>query len=373
MVSEDMINRCKYKMIELIGKGGYGMVYSAVNKETKEKVAIKKISNPSNNKSRLMSALREIRLLRHLDHDNIIPLKDVMIQTTTVVDDMDIQSSFMDVHLVYQLMNTDLASVIRSSSIQLTDDRCKSLLVQLLQGVEYLHSLNILHRDIKPGNVLVDSNFNLKICDFGMSRVVANEEFMKVCVEPVGSRGYKAPELLFGCTKYGTAVDVWSVGVVFAELLSRKQLFPRAKNFIDDIKNMMHLFGNPGESDIEFIEDERIMDVVRSHDFGFGFHFPYLFPIANPLAVDLLRKMLTFNPSKRITVAEALEHPYIRHLSERNCIIYSSPSPVEHPEDLDVGNYDDEGVEKIKDLIWKEMLHYHPEGAAAAADALCTD
>ncbi|XP_033136732.1 AAA-ATPase At2g18193 isoform X2 [Brassica rapa] len=205
----------KYVPIKPIGRGAYGVVCSSINRETNEKVAIKKIHNVFENRVDALRTLRELKLLRHVRHDNVIALKDVMLPTN--------KSSFKDVYLVYELMDTDLHQIIKSSQ-SLSDDHCKYFLFQLLRGLKYLHSANILHRDLKPGNLLVNANCDLKICDFGLARTSqGNEQFM---TEYVVTRWYRAPELLLCCDNYGTSIDVWSVGCIFAEILGRKPIFP---------------------------------------------------------------------------------------------------------------------------------------------------
>ncbi|XP_022876022.1 mitogen-activated protein kinase homolog NTF3-like [Olea europaea var. sylvestris] len=152
----------KYVPIKPIGRGAYGIVCSSVNRETSEKVAIKKIYNAFENRIDALRTLRELKLLRHLRHENIIALKDVMLPNH--------KRSFKDVYLVYELMDTDLHQIIKSSQT-LSNDHCQYFLFQLLRGLKYLHSANILHRDLKPGNLLINANCELKICDFGLARL----------------------------------------------------------------------------------------------------------------------------------------------------------------------------------------------------------
>ncbi|XP_033136733.1 AAA-ATPase At2g18193 isoform X3 [Brassica rapa] len=250
----------KYVPIKPIGRGAYGVVCSSINRETNEKVAIKKIHNVFENRVDALRTLRELKLLRHVRHDNVIALKDVMLPTN--------KSSFKDVYLVYELMDTDLHQIIKSSQ-SLSDDHCKYFLFQLLRGLKYLHSANILHRDLKPGNLLVNANCDLKICDFGLARTSqGNEQFM---TEYVVTRWYRAPELLLCCDNYGTSIDVWSVGCIFAEILGRKPIFPGT-----ECLNQLKL----------------IINVVGSHP--------------NPPSLEMFPSSNSFSPSSMFSVCASL-------------------------------------------------------------------
>ncbi|GJW68822.1 mitogen-activated protein kinase homolog NTF3 [Tanacetum coccineum] len=167
-----------------------------------------------------------------------------------------------------------------------------------------------------------------------------------VPVKPIG----RAPELLLCCENYGTSIDVWSVGCIFAELLCRKPLFP----CLNQLKLIINILGSQTENDIEFIDNQKARKYIASLPFSQGTPFSELYPEAQPLAIDLLQKMLVFDPSKRISVDDALHHPYMSTL-------YSSDMdpPVDVPVDLDIDEELKEDV--IREMIWKEMLYYHPE------------
>ncbi|XP_065881894.1 mitogen-activated protein kinase homolog NTF3 [Euphorbia lathyris] len=336
----------KYVPIKPIGRGAYGIVCSSVNRETNEKVAIKKIHNVFDNRVDALRTLRELKLLRHLRHENVIQLKDVM---------MPIHSrSFKDVYLVYELMDTDLHQIIKSSQT-LSNDHCQYFLLQLLRGLKYLHSANILHRDLKPGNLLINANCDLKICDFGLARTSNGKgQFM---TEYVVTRWYRGPELLLCCDNYGTSIDVWSVGCIFAELLGRKPIFPGTE-CLNQLKLIINILGKQKEEDLEFIDNNKAKKYIRTLPYSPGIPFSRLYPNAHPLAIDLLSKMLIFDPSKRITVDEALQHPYMSSLYDPN----NNP-PAQVPIDLDID--EDLGEAMIREMMWTEILHYHPEAVTA--------
>lgn len=332
----------KYVPIKPIGRGAYGVVCSSINKETNEKVAIKKIHNAFENRVDALRTLRELKLLRHLRHDNVIALKDVMLPAHP--------KNFKDVYLVYELMDTDLHQIIKSSQA-LTNDHCQYFLFQLLRGLKYLHSANILHRDLKPGNLLINANCDLKICDFGLARTSSGKgQFM---TEYVVTRWYRAPELLLCCDKYGTSIDVWSVGCIFAELLGRKPLFPGTE-CLNQLKLIVNILGSQKDFDLEFIDNPKAKRFIKSLPYSPSTSLSRLYPTAHPLAIDLLQKMLVFDPTKRISVTEALQHPYMSALYDPR----ANP-PAQFPIDLEIDEDLDEDM--IRETMWQEIMHYHPE------------
>nr|XP_043607294.1 mitogen-activated protein kinase 7-like isoform X2 [Erigeron canadensis] len=335
----------KYIPIKPIGRGAYGVVCSSFNRETNEKVAIKKINNVFGNPTDAVRTLRELKLLRHIKHENVIGLKDVMFPIY--------RNSFKDVYLVYELMDTDLHHIIKSPQ-PLSNDHCKFFLFQLLRGLKYLHSANVLHRDLKPGNLLVNANCELKICDFGLARTSqGSEQFM---TEYVVTRWYRAPELLLCCDNYGTSIDVWSVGCIFAEILGRKPLFPGTE-CLSQLKLIINFLGSQNDDDITFIDNTKARRYIKTLPFTRGISLSSLYPFADPLALDLLKRMLVFDPTKRITVTEALHHPYMAGLFDP-----SQNPPASVPINLDFDENMNE--EMIREEMLREMLHYHPEAAA---------
>ncbi|CAM8904107.1 hypothetical protein QQ045_011092 [Rhodiola kirilowii] len=334
----------KYVLTKPVGRGAYGVVCSGLNRETNEKVAIKKIHKVFQNRIDALRTLRELQLLRLIRHENVIVLKDVM---------LPVDKSFKDVYLVYELMDTDLHHIIKSPQ-PLSADHCKYFIFQLLRGLKYLHSANILHRDLKPGNLLINANCELKICDFGLARTSrSNGQFM---TEYVVTRWYRAPELLLCCDNYGTSIDVWSVGCIFAEILGRKPIFPGTE-CLNQLKLIINVLGSQQDSDLEFIDNPKARKYIKTLPYTRGVHFSRLYPQADPLAIDLLQKMLVFDPSKRISVTEALQHPYLAGLYDPN----QNP-PAQVPINLEL----DENMEEstIREMIWQEMLHYQPHATS---------
>ncbi|RKF83106.1 Mitogen-activated protein kinase spm1 [Golovinomyces cichoracearum] len=210
-----------------------------------------------------------------------------------------------------ELMECDLAAIIRSEQ-PLTDAHFQSFIYQILCGLKYIHSANVLHRDLKPGNLLVNADCELKICDFGLARgfSVDPEENAGYMTEYVATRWYRAPEIMLSFQSYTKAIDVWSVGCILAELLGGRPFF-KGKDYVDQLNQILHILGTPNEETLRRIGSPRAQEYVRNLPYMAKRPFSQIFPNANPDALDLLNKMLAFDPSSRISVEDALEHPYL--------------------------------------------------------------
>ena len=300
----------KYVPIKPIGKGAYGIVCSAKDEKQNTKVAIKKITNAFENVVDAKRTLREIKLLRHLRHENVVPITDCMLPPK------EEDHSFNDVYVMYELMDTDLHQIIRSDQ-PLTDDHCQYFIYQLLRGLKYIHSGDVLHRDLKPSNLLLNANCDLKICDFGLARTNTQDKNRDFMTEYVVTRWYRAPELLLSCAEYSVAIDIWSSGCILAELLGRKPLFP-GKDYVHQLNLITKVIGTPDEQDLYFVTSDKARRYLRQLPYSKPMDFKRLYPEANPLACDLIEKMLIFNPEKRINVEECLKHPYLASLHDVN-------------------------------------------------------
>ncbi|KAJ6424638.1 hypothetical protein OIU84_025418 [Salix udensis] len=327
-----------------IGRGAYGIVCSVLNSETNEMVAIKKIANPFENYMDAKRTLREIKLLRHLDHENVVGIRDVIPPA--------LRREFTDVYITTELMDTDLHQIIRSNQ-GLSEEHCQYFLYQTLRGLKYVHSANVIHRDLKPSNLLLNANCDLKICDFGLARPTSENEFM---TEYVVTRWYRAPELLLNSSEYTSAIDVWSVGCIFMELMNRKPLFPGRDN-VHQMRLLTELLGTPNESDLGFIRNENARRYIRQLDSHPRRSLAELFPHFHPLAIDLVDKMLTFDPTKRITVEEALAHPYLARLHD------IADEPI-CPEPFSF-EFEQQPLteEQMKAIIYEEAIALNPEYA----------
>ena len=222
----------RYNMIRTIGTGAYGTVISASDSKQDRKVAIKMIPRAFNDEIDAKRILREIKLMKHFQHENIVGILDMMPPHAKFVED------FNDVYIVGELMETDLHRIIYSKQ-PLSIDHVQYFVYQILRGMKYIHSANVIHRDLKPSNLLVNANCDLKICDFGLARGIPGEhehdrlETMAL-TEYVVTRWYRAPEIMLACHAYSKPVDVWSIGCIFAELILRKPYFP-GNDYIDQV------------------------------------------------------------------------------------------------------------------------------------------
>ncbi|KAI9108288.1 hypothetical protein K1719_020771 [Acacia pycnantha] len=324
-----------------IGRGAYGIVCSLLNTETDEMVAVKKIANAFDNLMDAKRTLREIKLLRHLDHENVIALRDVI--------PPPLRREFTDVYMTTELMDTDLHHIIRSNQ-NLSEEHCQYFLYQILRGLKYMHSANIIHRDLKPSNLLVNANCDLKICDFGLARTTMENDFM---TEYVVTRWYRAPELLLNSSDYTSAIDVWSVGCIFMELMNKKPLFP-GKDHVHQMRLLTELLGTPTEADIGLVKNEDARRYIRQLPQYPRQPLARVFPHVHPLAIDLIDRMLTIDPTRRITVEEALAHPYLAKLHDA----------ADEPVCPDPFNFDFEqnplDEEQIKNMIYEEALAFNP-------------
>ncbi|GMH95034.1 hypothetical protein TrVE_jg5357 [Triparma verrucosa] len=304
--------------------------------------------------------LREVRLMRYLGvHDNIITLRGLSMRDC---DD--------ELYIVMELLDSDLHRIIQSSQ-SLSDAHHRYFMYQLLRGVNYLHKHNVIHRDLKPGNLLVTRNCELRITDFGLARLKptregeGGEEIEEAMTEHVVTRWYRPPELML-CPDglYTAAVDMWSVGCIFAELLGRKPLFP-GKNFVHQLTLIFDVIGSPRSSQVSHIKSrqaKKFLDSVRGKT---AVDFETLYPACSPVAIDLLKKLLKFEPGERLDAASALNHSYFDALRKSN----KSPDP---PVSTDFEfDFESQNLSRgrLKALIAEEVrgMQRKPRGGASGA------
>ncbi|CAH1761697.1 17231_t:CDS:10 [Entrophospora sp. SA101] len=267
----------KYEFIRELGQGAYGVVCAAKNTETKESVAIKKVTKVFDKNILAKRALREVKLLKHFNgHENV------------------------------ELMEADLHQIIRSEQ-PLTDAHFQYFVYQICRGLKYIHSANVLHRDLKPGNLLVNADCELKICDFGLARGFSDspDHDAGFMTEYVATRWYRAPEIMLSFQNYTKAI-----GCIFAEMLGGKPLF-KGRDYVDQLNQILSILGTPDEETLRRVGSDRAQIYIRSLQRTPKIPFSQLYARANPLALDLLEKLLKFDPSIRITVEQALAHPYL--------------------------------------------------------------
>ncbi|KAL0476896.1 mitogen-activated protein kinase [Acrasis kona] len=312
----------RYAPVRILGQGSFGVVCSAKDSETNEMVAIKKLKNlfiqsPKEDKQaqrvQQLRALRELNILKFCNHPNVIGLRDIILPEDT---------SFEDIYIVMECMAGDLRVVLNNKRKNIDNYHCRHFVHKVIQGLSYLHSANVLHRDVKPSNILLDATCNVKICDMGMAREV-DPTGTRLSTNYVQSRYYRAPELLLDYPKITTASDMWAVGCVFAEILLRRPLFVGTSP-VNQIEQIVALLGTPDKSDI-FGVKEGVEYITKMIPYTKGRGLKAILPRSSDVTIDLLSKLLHFNPNKRITAMEALQHPYFKDIYEPS---NSNMSPV---------------------------------------------
>lgn len=297
-----------YQPTRILGHGAYAVVCEAVDLRNGQKVAIKKNKGVFQDISDAKRILREIKLLMHFNHDDVIKLLDVIPPEISEI------NTFDDVYLVMPRMETTLARVIKSSQ-KLTKRHIQFFLYQMLRGLKYIHSAGVIHRDLKPENILINGgDCNLKITDFGLSRGVYKEDEEKnLLTEYVVTRWYRAPEIMVSARMYDEKVDIWSVGCILAELLLRKPLFPGG-NHIEQLKIIFKVIGTPNSDSLEWIKTPEAKKWVGSMKKCPGRNFDDLFSGSTEDVRDILKRMLLLDPDKRGSVEDLLEHPSVKEL-----------------------------------------------------------
>ncbi|XP_050370806.1 mitogen-activated protein kinase 19 isoform X2 [Argentina anserina] len=339
----------RYKILEVIGKGSYGVVCAAIDTHTGEKVAIKKIHDIFEHISDAIRILREVKLLRLLRHPDIVEIKRIMLPPS--------KREFKDIYVVFELMESDLHQVIKAND-DLTREHHQFFLYQMLRALKYMHTANVYHRDLKPKNILANANCKLKVCDFGLARVAFNDTPTTIFwTDYVATRWYRAPELCGSfCSKYTPAIDIWSIGCIFAEVLTGKPLFP-GKSVVHQLDLITDLLGTPSLDTIAGVRNEKARKYLTEMRKKHPVPFTQKFPRADPLALRLLQRLLAFDPKDRPTAEEALADPYFKGLARVERELSCQPiSKLEF-------EFERRRVikEDIRELIYREILEYHPQ------------
>lgn len=357
----------RYTGLKPIGDGSYGFVASGVDRISGEKVAVKKIRDVFADVVDAKRILRELKLLNHFGkHENIISIYDIMaVEPDTI--------KFDDIYIVTNLYESDLERIIQSRQV-LTDQHFQYFLYQILRALKYVHSANVLHRDLKPSNILVNANCDLGLCDFGLARGF-DVEGKDTLTEYVVTRWYRAPELLCQSPYYGKGVDIWSVGCIFAELLTHEAFF-RGENPQHQLEVIVSKIGCPPMQRLGFVESQAAMQSIMRYANRAPPAFNTLFPReVNPMAVDLLHRMLNFHPDDRITVEDALAHRYLKdfhgQMDEPVCSeLFDFDFERGTTSDLSAAHKDVMSRDEVRLRIFDEVLKYRPAAAAAVKDTL---
>lgn len=332
----------KYEVQSKLGKGAYGIVWKAVDKKTRDVVALKKIFDAFQNATDAQRTFREIMFLQELNnHENIIRILNVLKAEND-----------RDIYLVFEYMETDLHAVIRANILE--EIHKSYIMYQLLRALKYMHSAELLHRDIKPSNLLLNSECQVKLADFGLARSVAqlaaDDGPSPILTDYVATRWYRAPEILLGSSRYTYGVDMWSSGCILGELLGGKPIFPGTST-MNQLDRIIEVTGRPSQEDIHAIQSPFAATMLESLPVDNPRTFQHMFPNASPEATDLVAKLLQFNPDKRITAEEALRHPYVAQF-------HNEADEPSHPTTITIPIDDNHkySIEEYREKLYAEIV-----------------
>jgi mitogen-activated protein kinase 15 len=288
----------RYKILEELGKGAYGIVWKAQAIKTRQFVALKKIIGAFNNDVDAQRTWREVLLLKSLCH----PLLIGLLKVYAAANDKDL-------YLVFPYVETNLHLVNADSRIEA--EHKQFIIYQLFLGLKYLKDMNVLHRDLKPCNILINSQCQIKIADFGLARTISagRDPTGQVLTEYVATKYYRSPEILLGGTLYSFSTDIWSTGCIIAELFSKAPLF-KGGSILEHILSIYSIFGVPSEEDYKIIGIAPNLQIIQSLRPELTVRLSSVLTGASKDLLHLIERCLTINPEKRITVEEALLHPY---------------------------------------------------------------
>jgi len=409
-----------YEIVKQIGSGSYGYVVEAIQKSTGKKVAIKRLNKIFEDVVDCKRILREVTLLRKLVHPNLVNIIEILEPSDP--------KTFDTLYVVLEYAQSDLKKLLKSP-IHLEMIHIQTLVYNILVGLKYIHSADVLHRDLKPANVLINEDCSVKICDFGLARSIegiegahfsAKDESVADDVDEnvtknsttkpkvgnpklvktsggmiktknmkreltghVVTRWYRAPELILLEKDYTAAIDVWSLGCIFAELLGmikenaptfldRSPLFPGTSCFPlspdrsnnvkrggfphssqDQLSVIFSVLGTPKEEDFEFVTDSKAIEYLKSFPFKKPSDLTEIYPAATSEAIDLLKKMLQFNPRKRISIDEALNHPFVSKVRDK-----SKETVAPGPCILEFEKEGEMTAERLRELFLEEIKNY---------------
>ncbi|KAI0762586.1 Pkinase-domain-containing protein [Fomes fomentarius] len=301
-----------YVQLEKLGEGTYATVYKGRSRTTNEIVALKEIHLDAE-EGTPSTAIREISLMKELKHVNIVRLYDVIHTETKLV-------------LIFEYCERDLKKYmdVHGERGALDPVTVRSFMYQLLKGTAFCHENRVLHRDLKPQNLLINRKGELKLGDFGLARAFGVP--VNTFSNEVVTLWYRAPDVLMGSRTYSTSIDVWSCGCIFAEMISGVPLF-RGRDNQDQLLHIMRIIGTPDDRTLRKIATEGQTESQAQKQYPRYPKIPFsqVLPKASPQAIDLLERLLQFDPAKRISCAEALQHPYFSTATP----IYAQPNPFQ--------------------------------------------
>ncbi|XP_054269610.1 cyclin-dependent kinase-like 4 isoform X2 [Macrosteles quadrilineatus] len=293
----------KYESIGVVGEGSYGIVMKCRHKESGTIVAIKKFIETEDDHNVRKMALREIRMLKKLHHDNLVNMIEVFRRKRRF-------------YLVFEFMDHTVLDELEENPKGLGDRVTRQHMFQVIRGIDFCHKNNIVHRDVKPENILVSNQGVIKLCDFGFARLVSSGG--ETYTDYVATRWYRAPELLVGDTRYGRPVDIWAIGCLFAELMSGDPLFP-GESDIDQLYQIMKLLGKLCTRHQQLIAKNPLLKEMRKSNIEYADELNpsrclyKLFPSWPSLTLEIVALCLRLDPSQRPTSSQLLQHSYFTH------------------------------------------------------------
>jgi len=306
-----------YIQLEKLGEGTYATVFKGRSRTTNEIVALKEIHLDAE-EGTPSTAIREISLMKELKHVNIVRLHDVIHTETKLV-------------LIFEYCEQDLKKYMDQHGDRgaLDPNTVRSFMYQLLKGTAFCHENQVLHRDLKPQNLLINRKGELKLGDFGLARAFGVP--VNTFSNEVVTLWYRAPDVLLGSRTYSTSIDVWSCGCIFAEMISGVPLF-RGRDNQDQLLHIMRIIGTPSDAQFQKMFKETPEITLKPYPRYPKMPFQQVLPKASPQAVDLLERLLKFDPAERISAAEALSHPYFTSVTTPTPFgLNSSPGSMPPP------------------------------------------
>ena len=287
----------EFRCLNKINEGTYGIVYRAVDLKQRNIVAMKRLKLEKEKDGFPITSLREIKLLMMTSHPNVVTIKEVVVGTSPD-----------KVYMVMEYVEHDLKTLMDSMKEAFTIGEVKTLMIQLLRGVQHLHDNWVIHRDLKTSNLLLSHSGILKIADFGLAREYGSP--LKPYTPIVVTLWYRCPELLLGAKIYSTAVDMWSVGCIFGEFLTGKPLFS-AKTEIDQLKNIFKILGTPNDDIWPGVGELPVMskNVFAKQPYN-QLKKRFEKSLFSGKGFNLMNGLLTYCPEKRMTAETALNHDF---------------------------------------------------------------
>lgn len=352
-----------YSKINQVGEGTFGKVYKAELKQKGEKsqlVALKRILLDNEKEGFPITAIREIMIMKRLNHPNILKLIEVVTSAPN-----DKNKNRGNVYLVFEYMEHDISG-LADLKCNFTISELKCIMYQILKGVLSLHQCNIIHRDIKSANILFNNKGEIKVGDYGLARIInPNSSIAKHYTNRVVTLWYRAPELLLGETNYGFAIDVWSIGCVFSELLTGVPLF-RGQKEIEQVEKIFEKCGTPTIETWPGLTKLKKYDSMKpkmTYKSALKLYYND-YPKVDDSAFDLLEKMLQLDPQKRITVKAALEHNFFTTHLPKMCEIKDLPKidqdshEYQHRRDMKMNEMYNQPFQQKKDM--NIAFHQYP-------------